>query len=303
MLGVVLPFWLDRPPGEATSIAQTADELGYEELWVGELYHFDAFALAANLVERTTSIRPVIGPIATGVRDAVTIARAFSTVAELAGRSVRLALGASNRTLVERFHERSFGGEAHRMRAVAAAVRSQVETGVSPSGYRSALPLRGLHLTVAAFGPRMIEVASEVADRMVVNLVTPDQAAALASAARIPTTAWVVGALDPGPSTRREVAAQVAHYLAAPGYSDMFRSAGFGDLVGRALDRQPLRELAATVPDALLAEVAMYGSRRDVIAAYERYTTAGIEVAVVPATAEDPAGAAVLSLLRSVAGG
>jgi probable F420-dependent oxidoreductase len=303
MPAVVLPYWLDRPPGEAASIARTADDLGYEELWVGELYHFDAFALAANLVERTTSICPVIGPIAAGVRDAVTIARAFSTVAELAGRSVRLALGASNRAVVERFHQRPFGGEPDRMRAVAAAVRSQVETGVSPSGYRSALPPRSLHLTIAAFGPRMIEAASDVADRMVVNLVTPDQAAALASAARIPTTAWVVGALEPGESTRDEVAAQVAHYLAAPGYADMFRSAGFGDLVGRALDRQPLSELAAAIPDSLLAEVAMYGSRRDVIAAYERYAAVGIDVAVVPATAEDPAGAAVLSLLRSVAGG
>lgn len=298
MSGAVVPFWLDRPPDEAVSVSLTAEHHGYRELWIGELYHFDAFALAGHLVARTRSIIPVIGPIAAGVRDPVTIARGFGSVVELAGRPVRLALGASNAVVVSRFHGRTFGNEPERMRAVAGAVRAQVETGVAPSGYRSALTPRELHLSVAAFGPRMVEVAKAVADRMVINLVTPGQAAELArDAAGTPTVAWVVGALEPGPATRAEVAGQVAHYLAAPGYAEMFERAGFGELVARAREREPVAQLAARVPEELLSAVAMYGSRREVLEARERYRAAGVDVAVVPATAEDPRGARVLAAL------
>ena len=42
-LGVVMPYWLDRPLLEAVEIAEHADRLGYGSLWVGEMMTFDAF--------------------------------------------------------------------------------------------------------------------------------------------------------------------------------------------------------------------------------------------------------------------
>jgi alkanesulfonate monooxygenase SsuD/methylene tetrahydromethanopterin reductase-like flavin-dependent oxidoreductase (luciferase family) len=183
------------------------------------------------------------------------------------------------------------------MRHVAAAIRAQVETGVAPSGYRSALPQRRLHLTIAASGPRMVEVAAEVGDRMVINLVTLAQAVTLAARVAIPTVCWAVAALEPGRATHAEVAGQIAHYLAAPGYSDMFREAGFGDLVDRAVEKQPVTELARLVPEELLSAVAIYGSKSDVVDSWTRFKSAGIDVALVPATAEDPAGTKILEVL------
>ena len=41
-IGVVLPYWPDRPAGEALEVATVADELGYDELWVGEMATYDA---------------------------------------------------------------------------------------------------------------------------------------------------------------------------------------------------------------------------------------------------------------------
>lgn len=43
-LGVVTPFRLDRPDGEAVDIA--ADRAGFDTLWIGEMATFDPFALA-----------------------------------------------------------------------------------------------------------------------------------------------------------------------------------------------------------------------------------------------------------------
>jgi probable F420-dependent oxidoreductase len=298
--GVVVPYWLDRPALEAMEVARVADALGYDELWMGELYHFDVFALAASVVGATGSITPVLGPLAAAVRDPVTVARGVASVATLAGRPARLALGASNPVMVERFHGRRFGDEPERMRRVVAAVRSQLETGRSPSGYRSALGPVEAHISVAAFGSRMVEAADDVADRMVLNLVTPEQAALLAGSVTVPTVAWVVAALEPGEATRRQVSGQVAHYLAAPGYADMFTAAGFGDLVATARDGMPVPELARRVPVELLASVALYGSRVDIAERLQHYRSAGVDVAFVPSTAEDPAGERVLSELRRI---
>jgi probable F420-dependent oxidoreductase len=298
MAGVVVPYWLDRPVLEAMEVARVADALGYDELWMGELYHFDVFALAASVVGATSSITPVLGPLAAAVRDPVSIARGVASVARLGDRPVRVALGASNPVMVERFHGRRFGDEPERMRGVVGEVRTQLETGRSSTGYRSALGPVEAHISVAAFGPRMIDVAEDVADRMVLNLVTPEQAALLAGSVTIPTVAWVVAALEPGEATRRQVSGQVAHYLAAPGYADMFTAAGFGELVAAAREGMPVPELAGRVPAELLASVALYGSRVDIAERLERYRSAGVDVAFVPSTAEDPAGEQVLSELR-----
>lgn len=296
--GVVIPYWLDRPVLEALDVARAAEAFGYDELWMGELYHFDVFALAGSVVGVTSSITPVLGPLATAVRDPVSIARGVASVATLAGRPARLALGASNPAMVERVHGRRFGDEPERMRRVVSEVRTQLETGRSPTGYRSALGSVETHISVAAFGSRMIGVADDVADRMVLNLVTPEQAALLSGSVTVPTVAWVVAALEPGGATRRQVSGQVAHYLAAPGYAGMFAGAGFGELVATALEGMPIPELAQRVPIELLASVALYGSSVDIAERLERYRSAGVDLAFVPSTAEDPSGERVLSVLR-----
>src|SRR4051794_21243698 len=43
-IAVVLPYWPDRPAGEALEVATAADELGFDELWIGEMATYDAFA-------------------------------------------------------------------------------------------------------------------------------------------------------------------------------------------------------------------------------------------------------------------
>ena len=43
--GVVLPFWLDRPPGEVLNVAANAAQPSVTRDLDGEMLHFDAFAL------------------------------------------------------------------------------------------------------------------------------------------------------------------------------------------------------------------------------------------------------------------
>jgi len=168
-------------------------------------------------------------------------------------------------------------------------------------------------LTIAAFGPRALDVAARHADRMVVNLVSPAAAETLVqglreAASRIgatppPVAAWVVAAADPGPAELEQLRRGVVGYLAAPGYADMFRAEGFGDLIDFALTRPHPRELLAAVPAEAIAAVGLFGSGDEIAAKIGSYAAAGVdELAIVPATSDDdPGGAKTLTACRSAA--
>ena len=122
-------------------------------------------------------------------------------------------------------------------------------------GFRlSRPPVPAPTVTVAAFGPRAVEIARD-ADRMVLNMVTVDAAKRLA-ARHANTAAWLCVAVDPNEEQRRWLTRGFVGYLAAPGYGEMFVDAGYGELVEFARTRPSPKELFERVPDDLLDHVA-----------------------------------------------
>ena len=111
----------------------------------------------------------------------------------------------------------------------------------------------------------------------------------------------MVGAADPGPAELEQLRRGVVGYLAAPGYADMFRAEGFGDLVDFARTRPHPRELLAAVPVEAIAAVGLLGSGAEIAAKAAEYAEAGVdELAIVPATSDDdPGGAKTLAACRS----
>jgi probable F420-dependent oxidoreductase len=318
-LSVSLGLWQDRPPEEALETARAAEAAGYPELWIGEMATWDAFALGTAIGAATSRIALTFGPLAVTVRDPATIAMGVASVAALTGRSTGVALGTSSDVVVRGWHGRSRDHAATALEESVIAVRrlvngekSTVEgTVVGSRGYRLRLAAPKSPLTIAAFGPRALGVAARHADRMVVNLVSPAaaatlvrgmrEAAARAEATPPPVAAWVVGAVDPGPAEIEQLRRGVVGYLAAPGYADMFRAAGFGGLVDFARTRPHPRELLAAVPVEAIAVVGLLGSRDEIAAKAREYAEAGInELAIVPATGDDdPGGAKTLAACRS----
>jgi probable F420-dependent oxidoreductase len=318
-LSVSLGLWQDRPPAEALETARAAEAAGYPELWIGEMATWDAFALGTAIGAATARISLTFGPLAVTVRDPATIAMGVASVAALTGRATGVALGTSSDVVVRGWHGRSRDRAATALAESAVAVRqllagekSTVDgSAVGSQGYRLRLAAPKSPLTIAAFGPRALDVAARHADRMVVNLVSPAAAGDLvrglrAAASRAgtmppPVAAWVVAAVDPDPSALEQLRRGVVGYLAAPGYGEMFRAAGFGDLVDFARTRPHPRELLAAVPVEAIATVGLLGSPAEVAAKAREYAEAGIdELAIVPATSDDdPGGAKTLAACRS----
>jgi len=317
-IDAVLPFWLDRPDDEALDIALAARGAGLEGLWIGEMATYDAPALATAVGHRAPGLRLKLGPMAIGVRSPVSMALAASSVASLTGSHVDVALGASSPAIVSGWHDRAWAHSAMRMQETIGSLRSILAGRrsdhdghhVRTHGFRLRHPLPDACISVAAFGPAMTRVAARHADEVVVNLVPPERvravrttiAAEAAAAGRTtPRLAvWLAAALDPGRAARVQVAAQLAVYLAPPGYGEMFSELGFADLVQRARGGVPRSELARSIPDELLEHVCALGSQEELAERISAYFDAGADVVgVVPATAEDPAGRAVLRAIAA----
>jgi len=301
--GVVIPFWLDRPAAEAAEIALLADRLGFSELWMGEMLHFDAFALAGALAVTTRHPTITIGPLALGLRDPVQMAMGVASISVLGGRPARLAVGASSPAVVTRWHGRQWGGEARRMSAAVALIRAVLDgertdqSGEFDShGFRSALGAQPAHITVAATGPRMTEAASACADRIVLNLV-PVEFVSRAAATGKPVAVWLVAGIDPTSAGLLQVRRQLALYLSAPGYSEVLASAGMNAAVTAARQGARAVELAEMLSDEQINRVAAMGDAREVTRRIDSYRQAGAEVMVVPVTGGDPAGERTLSAL------
>lgn len=314
-LAVALGLWQDRPSTEALDTARAADELGYARLWIGELATYDAFALGTAVPGR---IPLVLGPFAVAVRTPVQIAIGAASVAELTGRPVEVALGSSSPVVVSGWHGRPYpAAPARALAETATVLRSLLDGGrgeldgavVRTRGYRLRAAAPGGALTVAAFGPGAVRVAGRLADRMVVNLVTPESVARLVTGVRAAAAgagratpqvaAWVCAAVDPTPDAVEQLRRGLVGYLGAPGYGEMFTEAEFGELVAFARTAPTPAELLAAIPRDLVECVAAIGSADQVRARLAAYRTAGVdELCLVPAsTPADPAGRATLAAL------
>jgi probable F420-dependent oxidoreductase len=315
-LGVAIPFWLDRPDEEAAEIARETERAGIDTVWLGELASFDAFALATAIGLRTERLRLKVGPLPVGVRSPVAIALGAASVATLVGRPVDIALGCSSPTIVTAWHDRPWDGLAGRMRETVLAVRTLLDgerldfkgEHIRAHGFKLRRPQPESSIAVAALGKTLTRVAARYADEVVLNLVPPSHVAAVRAeiddqAAQVGRPAprlavWVPAALDPGPRARAQLVGQLAVYLGAPGYRELFAKLGFGALVDSARTGARRAELAGAIPMELLAQIGALGSFTQISRRIAEYHDAGADhVAVVPSTAEDHAGRCMLEQL------
>lgn len=262
-----------------------------------------------------------IGPLAVDVRTAMTMAMGVASVAELTGRAVRLAIGSSSKVVVEEWHGRTRQRPAKHLDEAAVILRGLLDGEkvkfrgelATCNGYHLRTRAPGAHVTVAAFGPLAVKAAARTSDRMLLNMVTTHSAARLkqqlddeAKAAGRETpklAAWLACAVDPSPEAIGQMLRSKVGYLAAPGYSDMFIEAGFGEQVRFAKTRPHPKDVLASMPAEMASAVGLVGDIDTVRHRIQEYQAAGVdEICIVPATVGDPAAEHTLSSVKTLQG-
>jgi len=287
-LGVALP--LEAPVGELLALAERVERLGYDALWANDdrLQH-DVFSVLAAMAERTEAIG--LGPGVTNPysRHPALIATAIATLDELSGGRARIGLGAggtNHRALGIRREAPAaalrealtvirglLGGE--RVTVDGRVVRAQ-DARLDFTPRRADVPLY-----IGARGPRVLEVAGELADGVIVgNLATPagwDYAlgrvrAGAARAGREPTDvrlcAWLYTCVADDPAVASAaIAPMVATSLATsrPILSELGveMPAAFAESMERrgwSLDAETTAEAARTLPVDVIDTFGLAGT-------------------------------------------
>lgn len=292
-LVMALAVFIDvgRSIGEAVKRVQLAERLGYDEVWQTQLptardtsITMSAFAGATQRVRLGTGVLPIY------TRHPTAMAQMAATLDELAGGRFCLGIGVSHRVTVEGMWGLKLEQPVRAMREYLEIVTALIRTGsVSVEGrYFTARasytgPRReDMPIMISALNPRMLELAGELADGVVLWMcspryieteVLPRVRAGRQKAGKdlegFAIVAPVPASLTSNPAAGRDVfRSTVERYASLPFYRRMMDASGFAEELGRG-----------QVSDAMVDELAGIGDEKVVRAAVRRYADAGANVA------------------------
>ena len=312
-------------PLEIVQCVQLAEELGYESAWVAEGHGGDQFAILTACALATSTIKLGTSISSVYVRSAPTIAMAAACVDHYSQGRFILGLGSSHKVQVEPEHGLKFSAPIPRVRDTVAIVRRLLRDGNLLNYHGEVINIEtfDLHFPVlrpelpiylAAVFPRMLEIAGEISQGILLTWCTPQHARVAAHHVAIGAeragvkpssvelaTLLSVAAPGAGDGGMRRVAATYAGRF--PRYRRLMAEAGFADaveLVRRAWREGNLPEAERLVPQELIDRMSLSS---DPVARRERlaqYREAGITLPIIaPRVAGAAAGASALEIIRA----
>jgi len=312
-VGITIPFG-SAPLGEQRAWLAEAVELGFGELWSSEAGGADAFvplALASAWVP-TARLGTAIVPVFT--RGPALLAMSIATLAEAAPGRVAIGLGASSPVIVEEWNGLRFERPLERVRDTVRFLREAL-AGERVSGHWAGFSVERFRLErppsvpppllLAALRPRMLQLAAEIADGVVLNwLSAEDVPRVLRECGReheVVARIFVCPTED-ADAARAVGRRMVAAYLNVPAYGAMHRWLGRGPALERmwaAWSAGDRRGALEAIPDDVVDALVVHGDPAHCRSEIQRYVEAGVTtpvVALVPVPGLDERGA-----LRSLA--
>jgi F420-dependent oxidoreductase-like protein len=106
------------------AFVQAADRLGYDVLWIAEVYGWDAFTVLTDIACHTERIKLGTGIINVFSRSPALIAQSAASLDHISGGRFILGLGTSGHQVIEGWHGVKFERGVRRLRETAEIVRT-----------------------------------------------------------------------------------------------------------------------------------------------------------------------------------
>ncbi len=237
-----------------SSFALELEDLGYESLWIPELFGREPIATCGYLLAQTSRLKIATGIAVLYARGAYTAGQARHTLGELGGGRFLMGLGVSHPDLVA---PRDVAWEPPVEKAIAYL---QAMEKVEP---QSPAPAERVPTLLAAHGPKLLRVAAEYADGAHMYLVTPERVRlgreilGPEKQLRACVLSCMCDDLERARATARKM---LAFYIRFPAYHRQWRQSGFdeSDWQGAGSDRLVDHIFALGSRDALLERYAEY---------------------------------------------
>ena len=317
---------LALPLAEFPALAREAQERGYRTAWVGEASGAEAIVLSTLIATHTTTLRIANGVIPVQTRTPIVYGQAAATLGHLAPGRFALGLGLSSEIIVSQWHGLPFSPSVQQMREAVEIIRLTASgERVNFDGkfyrlknFRLAIPAPdpAPRIYLAALGPRMCELAGEVADGVLLNWLPPSAVPASMrhvevgarragrNMADLDVAVYIRTCVTDEPAAVREALARdITGYAIVSVYARFFAECGFADEVEavnrawKAGDRAgAVKGISERVLDGLGA-VGSVEACREQISAFAR--TGAVPVVVPFARPGSDARASMLATLRS----
>ena len=284
---------------QAVDRVRLADELGYETAYVTHINGRESLTVLTHYAAHTERIRLGTGVVPIYTRTPATMAQTAATLAEASGDRLVLGLGVSHRPVVEGWHGQTIDKPVTEMREYVAILRA-ILAGEDPppgekwqTGFRLGMDARpDLPVYVAGLSPRMLRLAGEIADGVVLwlcnpeyirDVVVPEVAAGRRKAGKpldgFDVVAAVPSALVDEPRTAyASMRRDLVPYFSLPFYRTMLERSGFGGDIA-AFDVAAARgdgdAMQAAISDEFLGVLTAVGDAEAVRAGVARYREAG----------------------------
>ena len=258
---------------DLVQVVQTAEQTGYEALFVPEGLGREAFATLAGLAPATERILLGPGVAAVTARPARTAAMAAATVQELSGGRFILGIGAGFERKIEAI--RAYVNEVRQ-------TQLSFDAGPTPPVW------------LAALGDRMIALAGEIADGVLLNWCTPERVqqarATLTEAAEragrdsksVTLATYIRACIEPDETVALQaIQPQAQQYASIPHYRQQFDRMG--------LSKEAEQAARGDLPAALIRAIALAGDPEAAKQRLQAYRDAGADLpAVYPVPALEP---------------
>ncbi len=186
-IGLVTPYWNNITKGELIEIAQLAENLGYDSIWVPEMWGRDAFSILGLLASHTKRIKLATGIISIYSRTPAMIAQTVATLDEISDGRIILGLGTSGPVVIENWHGVPYEKPLQRTREYVEIIRMILNSErVNYEGEIFKLknfrlqfkPIKkNIPIFIAAMGSKNIKLTGEIADGWIPFLVPPENLA------------------------------------------------------------------------------------------------------------------------------
>jgi len=277
-----------RALDESVARAKAAERLGYESVWTTQLPDArDASLVLAAYAHATERVKLGTGVLPLYTRHPTAMAQMAATLDELSGGRFILGIGISHKVTVEGMWGLQLEHPVEAMREYLTIVRTTLQEGsctfegrFCTARWAYSAPRRpDLPIMISALNPRMLELAGELADGIVLYMCSPayirDHVIPTVAAGRKKAGKQLDGfeivAAVPVCLTSDRAAGQevfrvtVERYAGLPYYRKMMDASGF---------KAELE--AGQVSESMIDELAGIGDEDQVRAAIRRYRAAGV---------------------------
>jgi len=299
-LGITFASLMSFGPKVAVETARRAEALGYHSFWTAETTGPEAFSLLAAAGEAAPSLDLGTGVLALQLRTPMVVAMGAATLQALAPqRKVLIGIGISSPVVTERWHGAPYGDRPlARVREYVTLVKECL-TGEKVTFQGDFYDVRGFRLgvrlgerrpevVVGALNPKMLQLAGEVADGVLLNYLPASHVPWSVEQIRRGGDATVYAYVHAGVCERANgidlARRDLFSYAVVDAYAANFERAGYADEVTAIRERHAAGDrdgALAAVSDRMVDGIDVMGDAAHVRATVVAYADAGVDVPVL----------------------